>query len=162
MRKPKYRISIAVMVLLALAIGFGIFGAVLYFISPDNPTKDGQTNAVVGLLFVKQAVIYFFVGLAVAVFVYLKDKKRNEILEANYSISGRVTAIRYLRTVKFGSQNQHPFRVKYEYSYNGEEYNARSILYWEKPTLSENDEVKVFIDVENPKYSALGLQRMSN
>ncbi len=155
MKKPKYQVTIFAVVFLALFIAFGVLGSVFYFIFPDIPTKDGGRTAEIGLIFMMFSFTQVLGAVPAAYIAYSKNKKHKEILSKAYSIKGTVVDVEYMKTIRWGGEHDRPYRIKYKYSYKGEEYYAESILYWERPPFYEKDEIEVFINLEDPSESSL-------
>ena len=106
-----------------------------------------------------------FAALCLWIFAQIHHKKMDTLRQNGFSVRGKVLAVRHYRYINFSYKafkKRHPWRIWYEYHYNGQTFRAHSDLLWEPPTLNAGDSIFVLIDVDRSGISCPNIASEQN
>ena len=116
------------------------------------------TALVAALLFVVTVILNVIVLL-----VYFGKNHKKDIIANGRVVKGSVTATKalYWLTVNKSAvrmnnaDSDHPHMVYFKYSVDGTEYKGKSYMSWNVPEFNVGQQIKVYINNNNPKEYAL-------
>lgn len=145
MKKPKYIINIYGFVFLVLAISFLISASLSYtHILKVSKHSSVQDPVLVTMIYFALAVIFFIIQ---AISRYISKKKtylEKELIEYGTRLSATVEKVKQRRDITFGRKS--PYIISYSYSYNGDNYHAKSHLLWDKPNVVLGSVLNVYVN----------------
>lgn len=145
MRNPKYVSKLFSQIFLILAVLFLLMGILLFFgvMSPSKSSmvQDASIMAtvfsIIGGLFAVAAFILSWISV-------LKNKLHNTLHSEGINIKGYVESVKRIKSISYGRQS--PYRIYYAYSFDGNTFNKKSYLLWDKPRQNKGDEIDVYVD----------------
>lgn len=142
-RKPRYMEELLKIIFLWLGIAFIVTG-VLSFTGVLKPTASSMIRepVVLGIVFLLLGMTFFIVQTALKAITSLKDRSHSELLISGTKISGTVEKVYLQKYTQYGKCS--PYRIRYNYTYQGKTHHHKSHLLWDKPDLTENDSIVVY------------------
>lgn len=143
MKKPKYIEKLYALISFCLGSVFLIMG-LLCFVGVLKPTAYSQVQnpIIMGTIFALLGVAFCIVQTILIVINSAKRKLHNELLSSGTKLNGTVDKVYLQKYIHYGKKS--PFRNCYTYTYQGEIYNSKSCLLWDKPNFKEGDPITVY------------------
>lgn len=145
MKKPKYKSDLLAFVFLCLGLAFIIFGC-LSFVNIIKPTAHSlvQDQILLGQIFCFLGTTFCIIQAVFRNFSYKQEKLHSELISTGTKIVGTIERISLQKGIRFGKKS--PFIIYYTYSYKEKNHRNKSCLLWEKPNLSNGDEIDIFVN----------------
>lgn len=146
MKKPVSLMQLVGFVFSLLGPLFLILGYLNYWnILREDPTSKGNPAIVFSII----GVVILLIGIGLFYIPLQKIQKRIQLKANGTKVVGVVTSVRKLSSVYWGSES--PFLVRFCYEYEGESYKGRSQLLWKAPTISNREQIDIYINNNNKK-----------
>lgn len=143
MNKPRYMVELMKIIMMWLGIAFVISGVLCYIgIIPPKESSMIQVSSVLGISFGLIGLCFFVAQFALYALTKSKNQMRAELLAEGIRLTGVVEKVYLQNYTHYGRTS--PYRILYKYSYNGKEYEKKSDLLWEKPSVTKGDAITVY------------------
>lgn len=145
MSKPRYMEELLKIVFLWLGIAFIVMGLLCYIgILKPKSNSMIQDPKVLGIVYSLLAIAFFIVQNILKAISFLKNKLHNELLISGTKINGIVEKVYWQRYTQYGGQS--PYRIFYNYTWQGKVYHHKSCLLWDRPDYTVQDSIVVYVN----------------
>ena len=115
-----------------------------------NLRSNGGPSRFLAVCGLRLPAAFFFLALAA-----YKEKKKKQLLKTGIHVTGTVTSVEQLPYTQWNTS--HPYVVRFAYEWDGGQYEGKSGLIWDLPSVKESEEITVYLDEERPKHFAVQL-----
>lgn len=145
MKKPKYMQEMLKIIFLWLGIMFiGMSSLSALGVLKPKDSSAIQDPFLLGIVFFVIGIGFILMSIVLGIITFKMNRLQAELIANGTRISGKVEKVYLQSSTQYGKQS--PYRVLYEYTYQGKKYHQKSSFIWKKPDLEAGDSVVVYVN----------------